>query len=67
MSTNPYLIYMDVCCFNRPFDDWTQARIRIEAEAVLAIVNRCQAGEWILVSSAALEAEIAQTPNLIRK
>lgn len=27
------LIYLDVCCLNRPFDDQTQERIFLEAEA----------------------------------
>ena len=27
-------IYFDVCCLNRPFDDQSQARIRLEAEDV---------------------------------
>jgi hypothetical protein len=26
------LIYLDVCCLNRLFDDLTQERIRLEAE-----------------------------------
>jgi hypothetical protein len=26
-----FLIYLDVCCLNRPFDDQTQQRIRLEA------------------------------------
>ncbi len=30
-------INMDVCCLNRPFDDQTKAKIRIESDAVLAI------------------------------
>ncbi|MFM7448890.1 MAG: PIN domain-containing protein [Leptolyngbyaceae cyanobacterium] len=62
-----YTIYMDVCCFNRPFDDWTQARIRLEAEAVLAIAAYCQAQEWNLIRSAALESEIGRTPDLVKK
>ncbi|NDJ19225.1 type II toxin-antitoxin system VapC family toxin [Myxacorys almedinensis] len=62
-----YTIYMDVCCLNRPFDDWLQPRIRLEAEAVLAITYRCQSGEWQLVSSTALESEIAQTPNSTKR
>jgi hypothetical protein len=33
-----FLIYLDVCCLNRPFDDQTQERIRLEAEAVLHIL-----------------------------
>ena len=32
-------IYLDNCCFNRPFDDQSQIRIRIEAEAKLFIAN----------------------------
>jgi predicted nucleic acid-binding protein len=62
-----YKIYMDVCCLNRPFDDWTQPRIRLEAEAVLAIALRCQNQEWQLMGSTALEAEISKTPDLSRK
>jgi len=31
------LIYLDLCCFNRPFDDQAQARIRLETEAKVAI------------------------------
>ncbi|MCU0532309.1 MAG: PIN domain-containing protein [Hydrococcus sp. Prado102] len=60
-------LYLDVCCLNRPFDDWTQPRIRLEAEAVLAIIDRCQAGEWLMVVSTALESEIAQTPESTKR
>jgi predicted nucleic acid-binding protein len=30
-------IYLDNCCYNRPFDDQKQLRIRIETEAKLAV------------------------------
>ena len=33
-------VYLDNCCFNRPFDDQSQARIRLEAEAKLEIQRR---------------------------
>lgn len=33
-------IYMDNCCFNRPFDDQTNIRIRIETEAKLYIQEK---------------------------
>jgi len=36
------LIYLDNCCYNRPFDDQTQERIHMESEAVLAIIGRCK-------------------------
>lgn len=55
-------IYMDVCCLNRPFDDQTKAKILIESDAVLAILSKCSAGEWVLLSSDILDAEINKTP-----
>jgi predicted nucleic acid-binding protein len=60
-------IYLDVCCLNRPFDDWKQPRIRLEAEAVVAILDRCQTDDWLMISSTALVSEIAQTPEAIRR
>jgi hypothetical protein len=35
-------VYLDNCCFNRPFDDQSQARVRLEAEAKLEIQQRVQ-------------------------
>ena len=32
------LIYLDMCCLKRPFDDQSQPRIRLETEAVLALL-----------------------------
>lgn len=46
-------VYLDVCCFNRPYDDQTQDRVRLEAEAVLLILRRIEAGEWRLSVSGA--------------
>ncbi len=56
-------IYMDVCCLNRPFDDQTKAKILIESDAVLAILSKCSSGEWILLSSDILDAEINKAPD----
>lgn len=61
------LIYLDVCCLNRPFDDQTQDRVRLESEAVLLILRRCQQGEWQLVGSEAIALEISQTRDLARR
>ena len=33
-------IYLDLCCFNRPFDDQTKARIKLETEAKLVIQEK---------------------------
>jgi hypothetical protein len=62
-------IYLDVCCLNRPFDDQRQARIRLEAEAVLAILQRVAAGDWPWVGSAVLDFETGQItdPERLRR
>ena len=44
-NESKYLIYLDVCCLNRPFDDQTQALILLESEAILQIINYCQSGQ----------------------
>lgn len=56
-------IYLDACCLNRPFDDQTQARIRLEAEAVLMILTECETGDWEWIGSAVLDWEIEQIPD----
>lgn len=55
-------IYMDNCCFNRPFDDQSQARIRLETEAKLRIQERIAGGEIELVWSYILDYENAANP-----
>jgi len=60
-------IYLDACCLNRPFDDQTQARIRLEAEAVILILMRCEAGDWEWIGSEVLDWEIGQTPDPERR
>lgn len=56
-------IYLDVCCLNRPFDDRRQDRVRLEAEAVLTILNRAHRERWILLSSEVVDFEIAEIPD----
>ncbi|KJS18765.1 MAG: hypothetical protein VR72_21365 [Clostridiaceae bacterium BRH_c20a] len=60
-------IYMDVCCLNRPFDDQTQDKIRIESDAMLAILSKCVSGEWQLLSSEVLDIEIENTQDQWKK
>ncbi|XCN74374.1 MAG: hypothetical protein Q3M24_06415 [Candidatus Electrothrix aestuarii] len=40
-------IYLDACCFNRPFDDQRQNRIRLESEAIILIMERMHNKEWV--------------------
>ena len=52
-------IYMDVCCLNRPFDDLSQDRVYLEAEAILSVISRCEQDEWTLISSGVIEYELS--------
>lgn len=60
-------IYLDVCCINRPTDDLSVTRNRLEAEAVLAIVEQALQGEWTIVSSGAIQYEIGKCVNKVRQ
>lgn len=60
-------LYLDNCALQRPLDDKTQTRIRLEAEAILAILEMCKAGDIDLVSSETLELEIEQNPLATRR
>lgn len=60
-------IYLDVCCLNRPFDDQTQDRIHLEAEAIILILKRFRSGIWEWISSEAVSFEIGQTPDAERR
>ena len=59
-------LYMDVCSYNRPFDDLSQDRVYFEAEAVLSILERCKNGEWVLATSAIVEIENSRQKDLER-
>lgn len=60
-------IYLDNCCLNRLFDDQSDPRIHLEAEAVKTIISFVESGTWTLVSSNVLLHEINKTPNEKRR
>lgn len=53
-------IYLDACCLNRPFDDQRQPRVRLEAEAILLVLQRIAAGGVKWLGSTVLEFEIGR-------
>ena len=55
-------IYLDNCCFNRPFDDQSQLRILLESEAKLKIQENIRSGTFELVWSYILDYENSQNP-----
>jgi len=60
-------IYLDNCCFNRPFDDQSQIRIRLESEAKLKIQEELRAGAFNLAWSYILDYENNRNPFQERK
>ena len=52
------LLYLDSCCFNRPFDDLSQIRVRLEAEAVEWILEESRSGRFTIVTSDYLSLEL---------
>ena len=64
---NKLKIYLDCCCFSRPFDDLSQDKIRFECEAVLAILKACENGIWNIFGSDILDDEISRIPNAFNK
>ena len=55
-------IYLDNCCFNRPYDDQSQLRISLESEAKLRIQENIRSGTFELVWSYILDYENSQNP-----
>ena len=52
-------IYLDNCCYNRPYDDQSQLSINLEALAKLSIQQEIREGKVDLVTSYILLAENA--------
>jgi predicted nucleic acid-binding protein len=61
------LLYLDLNCFNRPFDDQNQDRIAREAAAVFSVLHRIVDGIDHLTWSAVLEFENSQHPLMDRR
>jgi len=61
------IVYLDVCCFKRPFDDAAIDRVRTEAEAVAAILDAVRTGDFELVRSPAHDFENERNPREDRR
>ena len=62
-----YRLYLDNCCFNRPFDNQKQLKIKLETEAKLFIQHEILVGKYELVWSYILEFENNQNPYKDRR
>ena len=59
---HPMRIYLDNCCYNRPYDDQSQIRIRIETQAKLYIQQLIREQKLELATSYVLLAENYANP-----
>lgn len=59
-------VYLDHRCLQRPLDNKGQVRVRLESEAVLAILSVWEQKRIELISSEALEFDLAQNPDPAR-
>ena len=57
------IIYLDNCSLQRPLDNKIQVRIRLEAEAKIAIIELLEKGKIRLAMSTLLEYELQKTPD----
>ena len=60
-------LYLDNCCYNRPFDDQSQLLVRLETEAKLFIQKGIKNGIFDLVWSYILDIENDANPYPRRK
>lgn len=60
-------LYLDNCCFNRPFDDQSSLTIRLETEAKLKIQEKIKAEELSLAWSYILDFENNANPFMERQ
>ena len=56
------LIYLDNCCFNRPYDDQSHFNIYLETQAKLSIQDAIIKGRYRLIWSYILQYENDQNP-----
>jgi len=60
-------LYLDMCCYNRPYDDQQQTRIHLESLAKLHIQQSLVNGEFDFVWSFILEFENSKNPYPLRR
>lgn len=60
-------VYLDNCCFNRPYDDQSDWKIRVETEGKQGIQDLIKAGQISLAWSYILDFENSKNPNPDRR
>ena len=57
-------VYLDNCCYNRPFDEQAQLRVRLETEAKMEVQSQMRLGILEYVWSEMLTGEVCDSPYI---
>ena len=60
-------VYLDMCCYNRPYDDQSQIKVSLETQAKLHIQDLIQKKHLDLITSYMLRYECGQNPYEMRR
>lgn len=60
-------IYLDMCCYNRPYDDQSQMKVNLEAQAKLHIQKGIVEHKYDLIGSYTLDYEVSKNPFEMRR
>ncbi len=60
-------VYLDMCCYNRPYDDQSQLVVYLETQAKLHIQVLIRAEKLSLIGSYTLDYEISRNPFELRR
>lgn len=60
-------IYLDMCCYNRPYDDQSQLKVSMETQSKLYIQNLIKDKKLDLASSYMLRYECSNNPFEMRR
>jgi len=60
-------VYLDNCCFNRPYDDQSYMSIHLEAQAKLHVQDLIRSGKLEMATSYMLDLENGQNPYEMRR
>lgn len=60
-------VYLDMCCYNRPYDDQSQLSVAMEAQSKLHIQRLIREGKLDLIGSYTLDYEVSRNPFEMRR
>jgi hypothetical protein len=60
-------LYLDLCVYNRPFDDQSQIRIALETNAFVYLLDQIENAEYTVLNSEILRYENSRDPDAGRR